>query len=55
MMKQREPAKKEHRDLLKLAREGQVDAACDLLSWHIRHTKEQLLEMIAAKRAAEES
>lgn len=55
VMKQREPAKKEHRELLKLAQAGNVDEACDMLMRHIRRTKEQLLEMIVAKRAMEET
>ena len=55
VMKQREPAKKEHQDLLRLAQEGKVEEACEVLTRHIRRTKEQLLEMIAAKRANEES
>ena len=54
VMKQREPAKKEHRDLLRLAREGKVDKACEVLAQHICRTKEQLLEMIASKRGADE-
>ncbi|AXT29355.1 GntR family transcriptional regulator (plasmid) [Ruegeria sp. AD91A] len=54
VMKQREPAKKEHRDLLRLAREGKVDKACEVLTQHIRRTKEQLLEMIASKRGTDE-
>lgn len=54
VMKQREPAKKEHRDLLRLAREGNVDQACEVLARHIRRTKEQLLEMIASKRGTDE-
>lgn len=54
VMKQREPAKKEHRDLLRLAREGNVDKACEVLTQHIRRTKEQLLEMIASKRGTDE-
>lgn len=55
VMKQREPAKKEHRELLKLAQAGNVDEACNMLMRHIRRTKEQLLEMIVAKRAMEET
>ncbi len=55
VMKQREPAKKDHRDLLRLAQEGKTDEACDVLTRHIRRTKEQLLDMIASKRAAEEA
>ncbi|MCA0906935.1 GntR family transcriptional regulator [Ruegeria marisrubri] len=54
VMKQREPAKREHRDLLRLAREGNVDQACEVLAQHIRRTKEQLLEMIASKRGTDE-
>lgn len=53
VMKQREPAKKDHRDLLRLAQERKVEEACDVLANHIRRTKEQLLGMIAAKRDAE--
>ncbi|SDW94536.1 transcriptional regulator, GntR family [Ruegeria halocynthiae] len=53
VMKQREPARKEHRQLLELAQIGDADAACELLSRHIRRSKEQLLEMIAAKRLGE--
>lgn len=53
VMKQREPARKEHRDLLRLAQDGKVDEACEVLRWHIQHTKDQLLEMIAAKRSNE--
>ncbi|WP_298852030.1 GntR family transcriptional regulator [uncultured Ruegeria sp.] len=55
VMKQREPAKKEHRDLLRLAQEGKGDEASEVLLRHIRRTKEQLLEMIASKRVAEDS
>lgn len=55
VMKQREPAKEEHRRLLDLAREGRMDEACDLLTLHIRRTKDQLLEMVKAKRAQEDS
>ena len=53
VIEQREPAKEEHRKLLKLARERNVDAACDLLSAHIVRTKNELLELIEAKRAIE--
>ncbi|KIC40652.1 GntR family transcriptional regulator [Ruegeria sp. ANG-R] len=55
VMKQREPARKEHRDLLELAQSGKVEEACELLSRHIRRSKEQLLEMIAAKRSEQET
>lgn len=54
VMKQREPARKEHRELLRLAHDGRLDAACALLGAHILRTKEQLLAMIAAKRATED-
>ncbi len=54
VMQQREPARKEHRDLLRLARAGQVDAACALLAGHICRTKEQLLHLVAARRATEQ-
>jgi len=51
VMKQRAPAKKEHQELLELAKLGQTDEACQLLVRHIRRTKDQLLEMIASRRA----
>ncbi|WP_204114987.1 GntR family transcriptional regulator [Shimia biformata] len=51
VMKQREPAKQEHRQLLDCARAGQTEEACALLSAHIERTKDQLLQMVAAKRA----
>lgn len=53
VMEQREPAKEEHRNLLKLARDRNVEAACDLLAAHIERTKTELLELIEAKRAIE--
>ncbi len=55
VMKQREPAKKEHRELLKLAKAGKVNKACALLAEHIERTKEQLLTLVAAQRASEAS
>ena len=55
VMKQREPAKDEHRRLLTLAQEGRVEEACELLIEHIERTKEQLLQMVASKRDAEET
>lgn len=55
VMEQREPAKEDHRRLLSLARSGETEEACALLAEHIRRTKDQLLEMVAAKRAQEES
>lgn len=54
VMEQRGPAKAEHGRLLELARAGDVDGACALLTRHISRTKSELLEMIAARRAAEE-
>lgn len=55
VMEQREPAQVEHRNLLNLARAGDVEGACDLLVHHITRTKSELLEMIAAQRKAEEA
>ena len=55
VMQQREPARKEHRDLLHLARTSQVEEACALLAGHIGRTKDQLLALVAAKRATEEA
>ncbi|MGC1504678.1 MAG: GntR family transcriptional regulator [Sulfitobacter sp.] len=55
VMKQKEPAKDEHRRLLDLAKEGRVEEACALLTQHIRRTKDQLLEMVTAKRRVEDS
>lgn len=55
VMKQRQPAKDEHRRLLTLAQEGRVEEACELLIEHIERTKEQLLQMVASKRDAEET
>jgi DNA-binding GntR family transcriptional regulator len=54
VMKQREPAKEEHRLLLSLAQERKVEAGCQLLTDHLMRTKDQLLEMVAANRASEE-
>ncbi|MDA5557701.1 GntR family transcriptional regulator [Shimia sp. MMG029] len=53
VMRQREPAQQEHRKLLELARAGNVDGACELLTRHITRTKAELLEMIAAQRKDE--
>lgn len=39
VMKQREPAKAEHRDLLALAQARDIDAACAALTRHISRTK----------------
>lgn len=53
VMEQREPAKKDHRQLLSLARKGQVEAACDLLTKHIQRTKDELLTMVVKTRGGE--
>ncbi|WP_037313292.1 GntR family transcriptional regulator [Ruegeria halocynthiae] len=53
VMEQREPAKEDHRQLLSLARAGQEDKACDLLTKHIQRTKDQLLDMVTTKRKIE--
>lgn len=55
VMEQREPAKDEHRSMLKLAQERKIDQACTLLADHIHRTKKQLLTMVAARREAEDS
>lgn len=55
VMKQRDPARQEHRDLLELAKDGKVEEACALLTHHILRTKENLLRLMTAKRAAETS
>jgi DNA-binding GntR family transcriptional regulator len=49
VLHKRGQARSEHRDLLRLAREGQVDAACDLLTRHIIGTKENLMAMVSAR------
>ena len=55
VMKQREPAKEEHRLLLSHAQKREIEAGCQLLTNHVMRTKDQLLEMVAANRASEES
>ncbi|WP_085804660.1 GntR family transcriptional regulator [Roseovarius albus] len=55
VMQQRDQAKEEHGELLRLAMAGKVEEACSLLTRHVQRTKDELLELIAAKRAAEES
>ncbi|WP_170479849.1 GntR family transcriptional regulator [Ruegeria arenilitoris] len=50
VMKKRKRARKEHRELLELAKAGQVDAACGLLAQHIGRTKKQLVALIADRR-----
>lgn len=55
VMKQREPAKNDHRQLLALARDRQVEEACDLLEKHILRTRDELLSMMRARRGADSS
>lgn len=55
VMQQREPAKDEHHMLLVLAKNKQIDEACELLDSHIERTKNQLLAMISENRALKES
>lgn len=50
VMKQREPAKQEHRKLLDLAREGDTEGGAALLAQHIERTKRELLSMIERQR-----
>ncbi|MDA7964029.1 GntR family transcriptional regulator, partial [Ruegeria sp.] len=53
VMEQREPARRDHRELLWLAQAGQIDTACALLAAHIGRTREQLLTLMTARRGAE--
>jgi DNA-binding GntR family transcriptional regulator len=53
VMKQREPAKKEHRDLLAMAQASDIEGGCAVLAHHIGRTKDQLLELVAENRARE--
>ena len=53
IMKQREPAKDEHRQLLAYAKAGDIENACSLLERHIRRTRDELLEMVTARRSQE--
>jgi len=53
VMKQLGQAREEHRELLALAKAGKADEACALLTRHISDTKDNLLEMMIAKRADE--
>lgn len=46
VMEQREPAKKEHRALLSLAEDRNIEAACMMLTSHIQRTKGQLLDLV---------
>jgi DNA-binding GntR family transcriptional regulator len=52
-MKQQEPAKKDHRDLLSIARKRDVEGGCALLTAHIERTKVELLRLVAENRAQE--
>lgn len=54
VMQQREPAKDEHHKLLLFAQEQEIEEGCSLLTRHIMRTKDQLLTMIAEKRASTE-
>ncbi|MBV6657490.1 MAG: GntR family transcriptional regulator [Devosiaceae bacterium] len=53
VMQQRDLARKEHRELLELARTGQTDEACALLTQHIAQTKTNLLKLMADRRSQE--
>ena len=50
VMKQRQPAREEHRKLLDLAAQRDADGGAVLLQRHIERTKTELLEMIAKQR-----
>ena len=50
VMKQRDPARKEHRELLSLAMKRDVKAGAELLERHIIRTKDELLELVASQR-----
>lgn len=52
VMRQREPAKEDHRLLLRFAQEQKTEEGRIVLIDHITRTKEQLLDMIATKRAS---
>ncbi len=51
VMQQREPAKEDHRMLLTFAQDQKIDEGRTVLIDHITRTKNQLLDMIATKRA----
>lgn len=55
VMKQREPAKKEHRVLLDRAVARDVEGGCAALTQHIARTKDELLTLVAEHRAAHEA
>ena len=50
VMKQRQPAREEHRKLLNLARKGDTDGGATLLAQHIGRTRSELLAMIEKQR-----
>lgn len=52
VMQQRQPARAEHQELLRLAQAGQDEAACALLAAHITRTRDELLALMTARRAA---
>lgn len=54
VMDQRKSAMIEHRNLLELACNGKIKEGCDLLASHIQRPRDQLIDMVAAKRAQEE-
>ncbi|CUH80539.1 HTH-type transcriptional regulator McbR [Tritonibacter multivorans] len=51
VMKQRDPAREEHRKLLDLAQQGDVAGAGALLERHILRTRDALLELVAKQRS----
>lgn len=53
VMHQRDLARQEHRELLELARSGDTDKACKLLTHHISQTMQNLLKLMMDRRAQE--
>lgn len=53
VMRQRETAKADHRTLLNHAQDRNIKDGQELLTNHIKRTKDQLLDLIATKRADE--
>lgn len=53
VIEQREPAKKEHRELLASAQSRDIEAGCTVLTNHIRDTRGRLLGLVAENRARE--
>lgn len=51
VMKQRDAARQDHRDLLRLAQDRQTEAACALLEAHIGRTRDQLLALMTSRTA----